>query len=379
MVPPARLIVEADGAARGNPGPASYGAVVRDAVSGAVLAEASAAIGIATNNVAEYRGLIAGLHEASKINPDASIEARLDSRLVVEQMSGNWKIKHPSMRPLALEASRILPAGRVTYRWVPRERNAHADRLANQALDAANSGDPWRLGGESHPPTAKDHESGRVVGWGADPGVPTTLMLLRHGATALSVEKRFAGVRQDVPLSAAGEDQVRSAARQLRSVGGIDVIVSSPLLRARATADAVSAQLGLAVNVDDDLRECDFGDWDGLTFAEVHAKWPAELAAWLGSPSAAPPSGESFDAVGRRVRRARDRLLRAHPGETALVVTHVSPIKELVRLALGAPASALFRMELATASLSIVQWYADGNAVLRVFNETAHVRQSTAD
>lgn len=379
MAPPARLIVEADGAARGNPGPASYGAVVRDAVSGAVLAEASAAIGIATNNVAEYRGLIAGLHEARKINPDASIEARLDSRLVVEQMSGNWKIKHPSMRPLALEASRVFPTGQVTYRWLPREHNAHADRLANEALDAANSGDPWRLGGENHASTAKDHASRGVVGWGADLGVPTTLMLLRHGETALSVEKRFAGVRQDVPLSPAGESQAAAAARHLRSAGGIDVIVSSPLLRARATADAVSAELGLPVDIDDDLRECDFGDWDGLTYAEVQAKWPAELAAWLGSPSAAPPSGESFDAVGRRVRRARDRLLRAHPGETALVVTHVSPIKELVRLALGAPASALFRMELATASRSIVQWYADGNAVLRLFNENAHVRRSTTD
>ncbi len=379
MALPARLIVEADGAARGNPGPASYGAVVRDAANGAVLAEASAAIGIATNNVAEYRGLIAGLQEARKINPDASIEARLDSRLVVEQMSGNWKIKHPSMRPLALEASRILPGGRVTYRWVPRERNTHADRLANEALDAANSGDPWRSGDEHHPPTAKDHASRPVVGWGADLGVPTTLMLLRHGETALSVEKRFAGVRQDVPLSPAGKDQAVAAARHVESVGGIDAIVSSPLLRARTSADAVSARLGLSVEVDDDLRECDFGDWDGLTFAEVQPKWPAELAAWLGSPSSAPPSGESFDAVGRRVRRARDRLLRTHSGQTVLVVTHVSPIKELVRLALGAPASALFRMELATASLSIVQWYADGNAVLRVFNETAHVRQSTAD
>jgi ribonuclease H / adenosylcobalamin/alpha-ribazole phosphatase len=130
-----RLIVEADGGSRGNPGPAAFGAVVRDAVTGAVLAEVAETLGVTTNNVAEYRGLIAGLQAARRIDPEASVEARLDSRLVVEQMSGRWKIKNAGLRPLALEANRILPAGRVAYTWVPRARNAHADRLLNAALD----------------------------------------------------------------------------------------------------------------------------------------------------------------------------------------------------------------------------------------------------
>ena len=133
-----RLVVEADGGSRGNPGPAGYGAVVRDATTGEVLAEMSESIGRATNNVAEYSGLIAGLRAAAAIARGADVEVRMDSKLVVEQMSGRWQIKHPDMRPLAATARETARAlGRVSYTWVPRSRNAHADRLANQAMDAA--------------------------------------------------------------------------------------------------------------------------------------------------------------------------------------------------------------------------------------------------
>jgi ribonuclease H / adenosylcobalamin/alpha-ribazole phosphatase len=133
-----RLVVEADGGSRGNPGPAGYGAVVRDAATGEVLAEVSDSLGRATNNVAEYSGLIAGLGAAAAIAPGADVEVRMDSKLVVEQMSGRWQIKHPAMRPLAAKAREAAGAfGRVSYTWVPRSRNAHADRLANQAMDAA--------------------------------------------------------------------------------------------------------------------------------------------------------------------------------------------------------------------------------------------------
>ena len=135
-----RLIVEADGGSRGNPGPAGYGAVVRDAAAGEVLAEVSESIGRATNNVAEYSGLIAGLKAAAGVARGADVEVRMDSKLVVEQMSGRWQIKHPDMRPLAATARETARAfGRVSYTWVPRSRNAHADRLANQAMDAAAS------------------------------------------------------------------------------------------------------------------------------------------------------------------------------------------------------------------------------------------------
>lgn len=153
-----RLLVQADGGSRGNPGPAGYGAVVTDTTTGEVLVEAAAAIGVATNNVAEYRGLIAGLRAVAEIDPGAFVEAAMDSKLVVEQMSGRWKVKHPDMAVLAREARAVLPAGAVTYRWVPRAQNSHADRLANEAMDAAAAGRTWSLPAApaSTPPPAPD-------------------------------------------------------------------------------------------------------------------------------------------------------------------------------------------------------------------------------
>ena len=139
-----RVVIEADGGSRGNPGPAAYGALVKDADTGRVLAEDGTTIGVASNNVAEYSGLIAGLKMAEQVAPGADIEVRMDSKLVVEQMSGNWKIKHPDMRPLAMEANRLAPFG-TTYTWVPREQNKHADRLANEALDGERSGVTYHL------------------------------------------------------------------------------------------------------------------------------------------------------------------------------------------------------------------------------------------
>jgi probable phosphoglycerate mutase len=136
-----RLVIEADGGSRGNPGPAGYGAVVCDAASDEVLVECSEGIGLATNNVAEYQGLIAGLRAAVQLAGPAAgtaeVEARMDSKLVVEQMSGRWKIKHPAMRPLADQATELVgQLGSVRFTWVPRERNKRADRLANLAMDA---------------------------------------------------------------------------------------------------------------------------------------------------------------------------------------------------------------------------------------------------
>jgi ribonuclease H / adenosylcobalamin/alpha-ribazole phosphatase len=132
-----RLIVEADGGARGNPGPAAYGAVVRDAETSKVLAAEGLPIGHATNNVAEYRGLIAGLEMVRELDPRAAVEVRMDSKLVIEQMAGRWKVKHADMKALALQAAQLRPTT-VTWTWVPRELNKAADALVNRALD----GDP---------------------------------------------------------------------------------------------------------------------------------------------------------------------------------------------------------------------------------------------
>jgi probable phosphoglycerate mutase len=134
------FVIEADGASRGNPGHASYGTVIRNMNTGEVVVELAAVLGHATNNVAEYRGLVAGLTEVAQLDSNAIVEVRMDSKLVVEQMSGRWKIKHPDMRDLAIQAREILPFGNVTYTWIPREDNKHADALANEALDTHLAG-----------------------------------------------------------------------------------------------------------------------------------------------------------------------------------------------------------------------------------------------
>lgn len=433
MPVPREFVVEADGGSRGNPGPAGYGAVVLDPVTGETLAEAAEYIGVATNNVAEYKGLVAGLEAARALDPHAVVRVRMDSKLVVEQMSGRWKIKHPDMKPLAAEAARVLPPGQVTYEWIPRERNKHADRLANEAMDAGKQGRQWEPSRSTAALDARDAEAARVVGdaaagaakaraalgragsspvrdepervgtgrpagttdpttlpgpqpssaatpgvgWGApDMGLPATFVLLRHGETVLTPEKRFSGSGGSDPvLSAVGRRQAEAVAAALAGRGTVQSIVSSPLRRCRETADAVAAKLGLPVSIEEGLRETDFGAWEGLTYAEVRERYPDDLDAWLASPKAVPTGGgESFATVARRVAATRDKLLGRHQGRTILLVTHVTPVKTLVRLALGAPPESLFRMELSAASLSAVAYYADGNASLRLLNDTSHLR-----
>jgi probable phosphoglycerate mutase len=196
-------------------------------------------------------------------------------------------------------------------------------------------------------------------------------MLLRHGQTPMSVQKRYAG-RSDAPLTDVGVQQAAAAAKRLTSAG-LGVIVTSPLLRTVQTAQEVAAVTGAAVVTDDGFRETDFGAWEGLTFAEVRERWPAELAAWLSDPKVAPPGGESFTDVSARVTAALHRVLAVRTGQTVLIVSHVTPIKTLVAAALLAPPAALYRMHLDVAALCEIDWYADGPAVLRSFNDTGHL------
>ncbi len=383
-----RVVVEADGGSRGNPGPASYGALVRDADTGEVIATRGETIGTATNNVAEYRGLIAGLELAAEHAPGADVEVRMDSKLVVEQMAGRWKVKHPSMQPLAAKAREL--AGAVTdWTWVPRERNAAADALANEALDAqARTGEPAVVGTgvrqETGAPRPADDvtapvdapaaggakDTNPLLGWRGDVhGRPTTLVLLRHGVTANTQRKLFCGRGGSDPgLVAEGEAQAARAAAWIARHHDVDAIVASPLRRTRETAGFVARETGLEVAVDDGVEEAAFGDWDGHGFGDIMERWPEEMSAWLASTSVAPPGGESFDQVQERVREARDRILADHAGETVVVVSHVTPIKLMTRLALDGPMSIIHRMELAPASITTIAWWPDGTPSLRGFS-----------
>ncbi|MDP9118126.1 MAG: bifunctional RNase H/acid phosphatase [Actinomycetota bacterium] len=364
------VVIEADGGSRGNPGPAGYGALVCDAGTGEVLTERSEYIGTETNNVAEYRGLIAGLTAAADLGARV-VHVRMDSKLVVEQMTGRWQVKHPSMRPLAREASALRARfDTITFEWIPRELNKRADRLANEALDRQAGTAPRSRAG-----TARAVEPDRAIApgptWTLPAGRPTRMILVRHGATEHSRDKRFSG-RNDLALSEDGRAQARALAGRTSSLGAT-AVVSSPLRRAQETAQSMAAEIGCAVETNEELAEVDFGRWEGLTFAEARHDYADEMAAWLASTEVAPPGGESFDAAARRVRRGRDGVIDAHPGETVIVVSHVTPIKTLIRFALDAPPVSLFRIHLDTASLSVVEYYPDGNSSLRLVNDTSHL------
>jgi broad specificity phosphatase PhoE/ribonuclease HI len=385
-----KVIVEADGGSRGNPGPAGYGAVVFSADRTSVLAESKQAIGWATNNVAEYRGLIAGLAEAAAAGA-TDVAVSMDSKLVVEQMSGRWKVKHPDLIELNREAREL--AGRfehISYRWIPREKNSHADRLANEAMDAA-AGLPEKSAAAERPAVAsaagagsKDTGSQAVAippggtadsapGWTGAVGEPTRLLLLRHGQTELSVQRRYSG-RGNPPLTDVGRRQAAAAAEYLGGRGGITAVISSPLQRARDTAQAAADALGVAdVVVDDDLTETDFGDWEGLTFTEAGRAHPDLHPRWLKDTSVNPPGGESFEEVHSRVRRARNRIIAEYGGSTVLVVSHVTPIKTILRMALDAGPQILYRLHLDLASLSIAEFYPDGAASVRLVNQTDYL------
>ncbi|WP_327038522.1 bifunctional RNase H/acid phosphatase [Micromonospora maris] len=399
---PRTVLVEADGGARGNPGPAGYGAVLRDPATGEVLAERSAAIGTATNNVAEYQGLLAGLTAAVELGA-TEVEVRMDSKLVVEQMSGRWQIKHPGLRPLAAQAAQLVGRiGTVRFTWIPRDRNTHADALANAAMDAAAASGvavpsvapprvvepPRELGGPqpagggaatiaAHAETPGTDLTSAPVSWEPRPSFTATrLILVRHGETEYTEQGRYSG-RGDVALSTKGQAQVRATAARVAALAPqAAAVVSSPLSRCTATAEAIAAAIGdLPVRTDDDLIECDFGAWEGRTFAEVREQWAGELDAWLASTRIAPPDGESFAQVADRCARVTERLVGAYPGQTVVVVSHVSPIKLMLRDALAATDAFLHRLYLDAAGISVLDRWPDGGIAVRTVNDTAHLAE----
>ncbi|WP_433756194.1 bifunctional RNase H/acid phosphatase [Nocardia sp. CA-135398] len=424
------VIVEADGGSRGNPGPAGYGAVVFAADHTRILAERREYLGITTNNVAEYRGLIAGLEAAAELGARV-VSVRMDSKLVVEQMSGRWKVKHASMIPLADRARRLVSGfDSVTFSWIPRAENSHADRLANEAMDdatligevhaaerqlldagaaAATLGEEVReaeeqlLGWTDEPPasargaeaelsswideardaqsTAADSRAAegptptaaeKAPGWTGATGRPTRFLLLRHGQTALSIERRYSG-RGNPPLTDLGREQAARAAKMLAAKGGIAAVVTSPLGRSRETAEAAATVLGVPMHAVDGLTETDFGAWEGLTFLEAAQRDPQLHARWLGDPSLPAPNGESFDQVRERVEAVRRDLVARFPGQNIVVVSHVTPIKTLLQLALGVGPSLLYRLHLDLASLSIAEFYPDGGSSVRLVNDTSYL------
>lgn len=389
------LIVYADGGSRGNPGVAGYGAVVLDATSGDLLAERAEPLGIASNNVAEYSGLIAGLRAAATIDPGADIEARLDSKLVVEQLSGRWKIKHENMRRLALEARDLVQdisaaGGSVTYEWVPRDENAAADRLSNLAMDGESvSRDLWRPAEAgagavqqpanrkvgAHPPEVQEVTVSQAMGTGvgtrAGRGTVTRLVLVRHGVTAFTEEGRLDGRGgYDPSLSERGKVQAERAAQSVVALldGTPARLITSSLARAVQTGAVIAGALGVEAEMDADFDEQNFGDWDGAAIGDLIDTVPDDLLRFRHDPEYARPGGENHLQIHERVSAAYERVISA--GGTSVVVCHRKPIMCVMAHILGLTPEASWRLAAAPGSLHAIEVWQDGTTSIAFTNRT---------
>lgn len=395
------FVVEADGGSRGNPGPAGSGAVVLDPATDLPVAEIARFVGVATNNVAEYVGLISALEWICVTKPGASVHVRMDSKLVIEQMSGNWKVKHPDMQQLAARANVLVAGLTATFEWIPRERNSRADALANKAMDeAADSlNEPGRGHADNRTAAggvvgAKAEAISSVVEFNRDlpssvraPGGVTepltTVILVRHGRTALTESKKISGSGGENPfLSEAGVHDAQKVAAELAKIGVSgpwahlpkpSVVVASPINRTVHTAEIIAERLGLTASTNADIAEISFGAWDGHTNDEVKANWPDEFAAWQGSWSVSPPGGESLEAFDSRVQRGRRDILSANQGKTVVVVSHVMPTRGFLRAANDGGISAYWRPQISPCSISIVRFWGDQAAEIVTMNSTSHL------
>ena len=376
-----KLVIEADGGSRGNPGIAGSGTVIYEADGTTVVRKLAYVVGTATNNVAEYHALYNGLCVAQQLGA-TDISVRMDSKLVVEQMSGRWKIKHPDMRELALKCQKILRTFQsAEFTWVPRRQNAAADALANLAMDAGATGHPigfLTLDNDAAGSKATAAETPAPTTWNGATTNATRMLLLRHGQTTMSRRRQYSGL-SNPPLTELGEWQASRAAHRIAAADDIPTaIVASPLVRCQQTAQAVADLLNLPVNTEPGLVELDFGQWDGLTFAQADAADPKLHAQWLLDPTLPAPGGESLVQAHERVTAARKRLQERYQGCTILVVSHVTPIKSILGQALDAAANIYHRLHLDLASLSIAEFYADGPTCVRLVNDTSYLKvQST--
>ena len=374
-----RLVVESDGGSRGNPGRAGYGTLVRDAATGVVIAERAESVGIASNNVAEYSGLVAGLKAAFDIDPAAEVTVRLDSKLLVEQMSGRWKIKQQDMRRLALQARDIAASlsaagGSVTYTWVPRAENSAADALANSAMDGK------LVNWTSTPERAVQAPSSvairsEAVGSVADLGAPTRIVLVRHGITDLTAAGKLDGRGgPDPSLNAEGRRQARAAAAGVRAfIGdGSAHVITSSLKRAIETGAAIAEELGVPARIDADWDEQNFGDWDDMSMGFLRAHHPQELARFREDPHYSRPGGEAHADLEARVLAGFERARAA--GGTVVVASHRKPIMTVLAHVLGIRYELIWRLATAPASLTCVEVWADGGASVAFVNDTSHLR-----
>lgn len=372
-----KYVVNTDGGSRGNPGAAGWGFVVRR--DGAVVLERAGFLEKATNNVAEYLAVVTALEEISAADPSAEVTVRADSKLVVEQLSGRWKIKSADLRPYAARASRALP-GRVTYQWVPRAENAAADKLANEAMDTRGPITRGSLLDGVDEPAVPEEAEGSDGAEALEPAVrpsgaanyegshePVTLIFVRHGATTLTESRGYSGGSvPGPPLSDLGLAQASRVAALLTRAGELwpdlpapSLLLASPMVRTQQTAEAIGEALGLEPKTVPELREADFGLWEGLTREEIRERFPGDLEKYHTDPDARATGGESTRDVAERVASVVRRALTHHAGQTIVLACHSVVTKAGVASLVGIPEASWQNVRVPPASISIVRLWPD--------------------
>jgi len=352
-----RIVVEADGGSRGNPGVAGYGALVRDARTGRVLAELAAPLGRVSNNVAEYSGLIAGLEAVLEVEPSADVEVRMDSKLVVEQMTGRWRIKHEDMRRLALQARELSArigagGGSVSFTWVPREQNGAADVLSNDGMDGRT--------------VRRFHHQDRAAAGGPAAARTRALRLLL-------VRSAVADHTGSGGLDAEGRRRAAATAAEVRSLVGSDLVrlLSSSLPGAVATATAIAGPLGVVPRVDPAWDGQGSGDWDGALSGDHEAAAAEEVSRLRENPAYRRPGGESLEELQVRVLAALAGLVAG--AGTVVVVTSRRPILIVLGHLLQIPPERSRAITIERCSLTGVRITEEGHVAVSFTNRTRHL------
>jgi len=367
------IYVYCDGASRGNPGPASYGVHIEDA-AGSTIADFGEGLGSQTNNYAEYQGVIAALRYLTA-SEHRLLTIRLDSKLVVEQLSGRWKVKSPEIRELVFEASQLLGAFDVTLEWIPREQNSIADANANRALD---DGD-FQTEEGSLPLSAVQPRSIRAPRQQIE---PTIIVVIRHGSTSsTSANLISGGDGEDPELNETGLEEASRAAKavspllELFNLPPVTSIIYSPMRRTTQTADALLEVVGVDSVSDERLREIAFGDWDGRSMTDMELESTAEVAKWRSSISQKPPGGESIVELEERVKALITQVVPENQGKTVALVTHMMPSRAIAKLAQRSAESTYWNINFSPCGISIYRFFGTGLVETFAINSCAHLIQ----
>ncbi|MCE5286461.1 MAG: alpha-ribazole phosphatase [Pelosinus sp.] len=202
----------------------------------------------------------------------------------------------------------------------------------------------------------------------------TKVILVRHGQTLWNVDCRYQG-QSDVSLNETGLKQARLLAARLL---GEDVaaIYASDLGRAKMTAEEIAKRHNLAVSIVPELREISFGEWEGMTFGEIDEKWPGLMSRIFKQPDTVEiPGGETYQAVQQRATQAIDKLVKKHPEETIIVVSHGATIRTILCAALEVPLTSVWRIRQDNTAVNVIEYSADNWASVALINDIHHLKE----